>query len=139
MGFALPGAIAASLVEPDRKIMGIAGDAGFLMNVQEMETARRLDCNLTMMVWEDKEYGLIAWKQWDHFGHHTDLSFNNPDWAKLADAFDWQYQFVDDSSQLLNVIEQAADHKGPSLIVLPIDYSENKKLTEHLGKITCTL
>jgi acetolactate synthase-1/2/3 large subunit len=139
MGFALPGAIAASLVEPDRKIMGIAGDAGFLMNVQEMETARRLDCNLTMMVWEDKEYGLIAWKQWDHFGHHTDLSFNNPDWAKLADAFDWRYQFVDDSSQLLNVIEQAAGHRGPSLIVLPIDYSENKKLTEHLGEITCPL
>jgi acetolactate synthase-1/2/3 large subunit len=139
MGFALPGAIAASLIEPDRKIMGIAGDAGFLMNVQEMETARRLDCNLTMMVWEDKQYGLIAWKQWAHFGRHTDLSFNNPDWAMLAGAFDWHYQFVGESSQLLDAINVAADHRGPSLIVVPIDYGENQKLTERMGKITCPI
>ena len=139
MGFALPGAIAAALIEPDRKIMGIAGDAGFLMNVQEMETARRLDCNLTMMVWEDKEYGLIAWKQWAHFGRHTDLSFNNPDWAMLAGAFDWHYQFVGESSQLLDAVNVAADHRGPSLIVVPIDYGENQKLTERMGKITCPI
>ena len=139
MGFALPGAIAASLIEPDRKIMGIAGDAGFLMNVQEMETARRLDCNLTMMVWEDKQYGLIAWKQWAHFGRHTDLSFNNPDWAMLAGAFDWHYQFVGESSQLLDAVNVAADHRGPSLIVVPIDYGENRKLTERMGKITCPI
>jgi acetolactate synthase-1/2/3 large subunit len=139
MGFALPGAIAAALIEPDRKIMGIAGDAGFLMNVQEMETARRYDSNLTMMVWEDKEYGLIAWKQWAHFGRHTDLSFGNPDWSLLAQAFDWHYQFVDDSGQLLAAIEQAADHRGPSLIVVPIDYAENQKLTERMGEMTCPI
>ena len=139
MGFALPGAIAAALVEPDRKIMGIAGDAGFLMNVQEMETAHRLNSNLTMMVWEDKEYGLIAWKQWAHFGRHTNLSFTNPDWDKLAQAFGWDYQFVDDSSQLLDAVKQAADHRGPSLIVVPIDYAENKKLTERMGKMTCPI
>ena len=62
MGFALPGAIAASLVYPDRRILAIAGDAGFLMNVQEMETARRIGSNIVVMVWEDHEYGLIAWK-----------------------------------------------------------------------------
>lgn len=139
MGFALPGAIAAALIEPDRKIMGIAGDAGFLMNVQEMETARRLDCNLTMMVWEDKEYGLIAWKQWAHFGRHTELSFGNPDWAMLAGAFDWHYQFVGESSKLLDAVNVAADHRGPSLIVVPIDYGENQKLTERMGKITCPI
>jgi acetolactate synthase-1/2/3 large subunit len=139
MGFALPGAIAAALVEPDRKIMGIAGDAGFLMNVQEMETARRLDSNLTMMVWEDREYGLIAWKQWAHFGRHTDLSFGNPDWSLLAQAFDWHYQFVDDSSQLQAAVEQAADHRGPSLIVVPIDYGENQKLTRRMGEMTCPI
>ena len=139
MGFALPGAIAAALIEPDRKIMGIAGDAGFLMNVQEMETARRLDCNLTMMVWEDKEYGLIAWKQWAHFGRHTNLSFGNPDWAMLAGAFDWHYQFVGESSKLLDAVNVAAAHRGPSLIVVPIDYGENQKLTERMGKITCPI
>jgi len=139
MGFALPGAIAAALVEPDRKIMGIAGDAGFLMNVQEMETARRLDSNMTMMVWEDNEYGLIAWKQWAHFGRHTELSFGNPDWGLLAQAFGWDYQFVADSGQLLDAINHAADHRGPSLIVVPIDYAENQKLTERMGKMTCPI
>ncbi|MFA0521644.1 thiamine pyrophosphate-dependent enzyme, partial [Vibrio sp. 10N.222.55.E8] len=96
MGFALPGAIAASIVEPQRNILAIVGDGGFLMNVQEMETARRLNSNITIMVWEDCEYGLIAWKQWAEHGRHTDLSFNNPDWKKLAEAFSWQYQFVDE-------------------------------------------
>ena len=139
MGFALPGAIAAALIDPDRKIMGIAGDAGFLMNVQEMETARRFDCNLTMMVWEDKEYGLIAWKQWAHFGRHTELSFGNPDWDLLAQSFDWDYQFVDDSSQLLAAVEQAADHRGPSLIVIPIDYGQNRILSQRMGEMTCSI
>ena len=78
MGFALPGAIAANIVHPDRRVLAIAGDAGFLMNVQEMETARRLNSNITVMVWEDNEYGLIAWKQESHFGRHTELSFGNP-------------------------------------------------------------
>jgi acetolactate synthase-1/2/3 large subunit len=139
MGFALPGAIGASLVDPDRKIIGIAGDAGFLMNVQEMETASRLNSNITMMVWEDKAYGLIAWKQWAQFGKHTDLSFQNPDWELLAKSFRWDYQFVADSKDLAAALVSAADHRGPSLIVVPIDYEENQKLTRHLGELTCTI
>jgi acetolactate synthase-1/2/3 large subunit len=139
MGFALPGAIAASLVDPERRIMGIAGDAGFLMNVQEMETAARLNSNITMMVWEDGAYGLIAWKQWAQFGRHTDLSFGNPDWSLLAAAFNWDFQAVDDSSKLLAAVNRAAEHRGPSLVVIPIDYSENQKLTEQLGQMTCAI
>lgn len=139
MGFALPGAIAAAMVDPNRKILGICGDAGMLMNVQEMETARRFNCNMTIMVWEDHAYGLIAWKQWQSFGRHTDLAFNNPDWSKLADAFDWDYQRVEDSAQLQGALETAANHQGPSLVVIPIDYSENQKLTEHLGELTCSI
>ena len=139
MGFALPGAIAASLVNPKRKIIGIAGDAGFLMNVQEMETATRLNSNITMMVWEDNAYGLIAWKQWAHFGKHTELSFGNPKWDLLAEAFSWHYQTTNDSTELSTIIQTAADYQGPSLIVIPIDYSENKKLTEQLGKLTCSI
>ena len=139
MGFALPGAIAASLVDPDRKIISICGDAGILMNVQEMETARRLDSNITVMVWEDKAYGLIAWKQQEEFGRHTDLSFTNPDWEQLAGAFGWHYQHVDDSNHLKKVIERAVEHRGPSLIVLPIDYGENVKLNKRLGQLTCSI
>jgi len=139
MGFALPGAIAASLVYPDRRILAINGDAGFMMNVQEMETARRLNVNIVAMVWEDCEYGLIAWKQHNQFGRHTDLSFNNPDWLKLADSFDWNGYRVNKSSELVSTLETAFSQSGPSLVVVPIDYGENTKLTRRLGEIVCPL
>ncbi len=139
IGFALPGAIAESLVEPDRKIIGIAGDAGFLMNVQEMETASRLNSNITIMVWEDNAYGLIAWRHWAQFGKHTDLSFQNPDWKLLAKSFRWHYKFVNESVSLSAALESAAAHRGLSLVVVPIDYRENKTLTRRLGEITCTI
>ena len=139
MGFALPGAIAANLVLPSKRILSICGDAGFLMNVQEMETARRLNSNIVVMVWEDKEYGLIAWKQQNEFGHHTDLSFNNPDWMQLASAFGWHGHIVDNSNDLVNTLETAFEEEGPSLIVVPIDYRENLKLTERLGDIACPI
>ena len=139
MGSALPGAIAADIVLPQRRIIAICGDAGFLMNVQEMETARRLNSNIVAMVWEDKEYGLIAWKQQTQFGTHTDLSFNNPDWLKLADAFNWKGHFVENSKDLASTLERAFKEPGPSLIVVPIDYRENMKLTERLGDIACPL
>jgi len=136
MGFALPGAIAASLVYPDNRILGIAGDAGFLMNVQEMETAKRLGSNLVMLVWEDNAYGLIAWKQQNEFGHHTDLSFGNPDWLLLAQSFGWHGHRVDNSANFANTLQTALDESGPSLVVASVDYRENMKLTEHLGEIT---
>ena len=82
----LPGAL--------RRILAICGDGGFLMNVQEMETARRLGCNFVTMVWEDGGYGLIAWKQDNEFKRHTDLSFGNPDWLRLAEAFGWRVPFL---------------------------------------------
>ncbi len=135
MGFALPGAIAASLVHPDRRVVGIAGDAGFLMNVQEMETARRLDANIVMLVWEDGEYGLIAWKQQSQFGRHTDLSFGNPDWLALARAFDWNGHRVERSADFSSVMAQALEEGGPSLVVVPVDYRENMLLNERLGEL----
>ncbi len=139
MGFALPGAIAANLVYPDRRVLAICGDAGFLMNSQEMETARRLDSDIVVMVWEDKAYGLIAWKQQNHFSHHTDLSFGNPDWLQLADAFGWHGHFVERSAELAGSLQQAFSEKGPSLVVVPIDYRENDLLTRKLGEITCSI
>jgi acetolactate synthase-1/2/3 large subunit len=139
MGFALPGAIAASIVHPERRIMAIAGDAGFLMNVQEMETAVRLGSNIVVMVWEDNEYGLIAWKQETHFGRHTDLSFGNPEWTSLAQAFGWHGHFVADSAGLANTLETAFGESGPSLVVIPIDYRENPLLTKKLGEITAKI
>ena len=139
MGFALPGALAASLVYPDRRVLAVCGDAGFLMNVQEMETAKRLGGNFVVMIWEDREYGLIAWKQSNEFGRHTDLAFDNPDWLKLADSFGWGGHYCDDSADLGNVLETAFREEGPSLVVIPIDYRENGLLTKKLGEITCTI
>lgn len=135
MGFALPGAIAADFVLPERRILAIAGDAGFLMNVQEMETARRHNSNITVMVWEDNAYGLIAWKQNNEFGKHTDLSFGNPDFVKLAEAFGWNGYRCERSVELAPTLERAFEAEGPSLVVIPIDYRENEKLTKHLGEI----
>lgn len=139
MGFALPGAIAAALVYPDRKILGISGDAGFLMNVQEMETANRLGTNLVMMVWEDNEYGLIAWKQQNEFGKHTDLSFGNPEWMGLAKSFGWGGHRCNNSADLQKTLEDAFSEAGPSLVVIPIDYRENQLLTKKLGEITANI
>jgi acetolactate synthase-1/2/3 large subunit len=139
MGFALPGAIAAHFVDPNRRILSICGDAGFLMNVQEMETARRYDANISVMIWEDHAYGLIAWKQQDHFGHHTDLSFGNPDFVKLAESFGWNAYRCEDSAELQTTLESSFEAPGPSLVIIPIDYSENPKLTERLGNISLPL
>ncbi len=139
MGFALPGAIAAALVHPDRKILAVCGDAGFLMNVQEMETAKRLNSRLVAMVWEDRMYGLIAWKQQNQFGRHTDLSFTNPDWLELASSFGWRGYRVDNSRDLAPTLEQAFAGDGPALLTLPIDYRENALLTERLGNIACAI
>ncbi len=139
MGFALPGAIAAKLVYPDKRILAVCGDGGFLMNVQEMETARRLDLDFVVLVWEDGGYGLIAWKQENEFHRHTDLAFGNPDWVKLADSFGWSGQVVTKSRDLRDKLEEAFNDKGPSLVVIPIDYRENQLLTKKLGEITATI
>ena len=139
MGFALPGAIAANLVFPERRVLAVCGDAGFLMNVQEMETARRLGSEITVLVWEDNEYGLIAWKQENEFGRHTDLAFGNPKWLQLADAFGWNGYYCPNSRDLKDILEQSFRDPGPSLVVIPIDYRENRLLTQKLGEITATL
>jgi acetolactate synthase-1/2/3 large subunit len=139
MGFALPGAIAAKLANPDRKIAVICGDGGFMMNVQEMETAKRLNTSILVIVWEDGGYGLISWKQDNEFGRHTQLSFGNPEFVSLAHSFGWNGWRVTRSEDLRATLETAFATAGPSLIVVPIDYRENPLLTERLGNIACPI
>jgi acetolactate synthase-1/2/3 large subunit len=136
MGMPLPGAIGASLVADARKIVGIVGDGDFLMNVQEMETAHRLGADITMLVWEDGGYGLISWKQDDQFGDHTELEFGNPDWLGLARCFGWHGQQVETARDLRPALDAALAHRGPALVVIPIDYTENLKLSQRLGVFT---
>ena len=104
-----------------------------------METAKRLNSNIVVMVWEDNEYGLIAWKQTTHFGRHTDLAFGNPDWNQLASAFGWHGHFVSNSADLKGALANAFKEDGPSLVVIPIDYRENELLTKKLGEIRCVI
>ena len=139
MGFAMPGAMAAKLIYPERRVLAICGDAGFLMNVQDLETAKREGMNIVVMVWEDKEYGLIAWKQENEFGRHTDLAFENPDFLKLADAFGIKGIRVDNSRDLIPDLEEAFATDGPVLLSLPIDYRENALLTKRLGDISVSI
>jgi acetolactate synthase-1/2/3 large subunit len=140
MGFAMPGALGAKMAFPDRKIMSISGDAGFLMNVQDLETAARLGLNTVNMVWLDGEYGLIKWKQQNHFdGNHSDLKFNNPDFELLAQAFGIWGKVLDGPGQVTAALEEAFAQDKPAIIAVPVDYSENQKLTKRLGDIDVSI
>ena len=133
------GAIGAKLVHPDRKVLAICGDGGFLMNVQELETARRIGANIVIMIWDDSSYGLIEWKQQNEFGKHTDLKFNNPDFIKLAESFDCIGMRVENARDLNPTLLKAFEADRPVLLSLPIDYRENLKLTKRLGSIQCAI
>ena len=140
MGFALPGSIGAKLARPDVNVLSISGDAGFMMNVQDLETAVRLGINAVFMVWEDGEYGLIKWKQQTQFnGKHSDLRFTNPDWALLAKSFGMWGREVKKAADLKPTLKEALKQKGPALIAVKVDYGENMKLTKRLGEIEVSI
>jgi acetolactate synthase-1/2/3 large subunit len=139
MGFALPGALAAKLVYPDRKVLAICGDGGFLMNVQELETATRIGVAPVIMIWEDGGYGLVSWKQDQEYGRHAPMSFGNPDFVKLAEAFGWNGHRVENAAELAGTIDRAFQSGEPSIIAVPIDYRENVLLTERLGRVVCPI
>jgi acetolactate synthase-1/2/3 large subunit len=136
MGFAVPAAIAAKLVNPNRKVVAISGDGGFLMNAQELETARRLGTGFVNVVWEDRQFGSIAWKQRQRFGETFGTDFENPDFVGLAESFGlaaWRCDSVEDYRRRLT---QALALDEPSLIVVPIDYSPDLAIAEELGAET---
>ena len=135
MGFALPGAIGAKLSYPDRRVMAICGDGGFMMNVQDLETAVRLKLPMVILIWTDSQYGLIRWKQESHFGKHSHIDFDNPDFVKLAEAFGAVGLRVDKTSDLPATLEKALAVDGPVVIDCPVDYSENMVLSRRLGEI----
>jgi acetolactate synthase-1/2/3 large subunit len=136
MGIALPTAIAAKLVHPERKVVTVNGDGGFLMNVQELETAMRLRTPIVNVIWENAQYGSIVWKQDKKFGRHFGTDFTNPDFVKLADSFGmpaWRCEAVEDFGEHLR---RALTLDVPSLIVAPIDYSLDVSISQELGTET---
>lgn len=124
MGIALPGAIAAAAMQKDGRTLAICGDGEFLINLQEAETAARLGLSLTVLLWEDGGYGLIEEKQETAKGAHTDLSFENPDWASLCAAFGWDHLPVTTADALREALAQTRKTQKPALITLKVDYSE---------------
>jgi acetolactate synthase I/II/III large subunit len=138
MGIALPGAIAAKLVHPDRKVVALCGDGGFLMNSQELETARRIGANITVVIWRDDGYGLIDWKQRNEFGRPFAVDFGNPDFVAYAQSFGLAGFRAESAQDLGGVLRRALDHEGTSVVDIPIDYRENLRLTERLGELTAT-
>jgi acetolactate synthase-1/2/3 large subunit len=123
MGFALPTAIAAKLVHPERRVVTVSGDGGFLMNCQELETAVRLRTPVVNLVWENGEFGSIAWKQDQKFGRHFAVSFGNPDFVRLAESFGMPAWRCTGAGELRQRLVDALGLDMPSLIVVPIDYS----------------
>jgi acetolactate synthase I/II/III large subunit len=136
MGFALPTAIAAKLVNPGRKVVTVSGDGGFLMNCQELETAVRLRTPIVNVVWENGQFGSIAWKQDKKFGRHFGVDFGPTDFVKLAEAFGapaWRCASADEFSQRFR---HALTLDFPSVIVVPIDYSVDVAISGELGAET---
>jgi acetolactate synthase-1/2/3 large subunit len=136
MGISLPGAIAAKLVHPDRRVVALCGDGGFLMNSQELETAKRIGANVTVVVWRDDGYGLIDWKQRNEFGRPFGVEFGNPDFVDYARSFGIAGFRPESSADLYPTLMRALEVDGPSLVEVPIDYRENLRLTEHLGALS---
>ncbi len=134
MGIAVPGAIAGRLAFPQRKFVAVTGDAGFLMNSQELETAVRLGVAMVVLIWNDGGYGLIEWKQLNTYGRQSHVRFGNPDFVKYAEAFGAKGYRVTQGDELLPILRQALADNTVSIIDCPVDYSENLKLTERLGE-----
>jgi acetolactate synthase I/II/III large subunit len=132
MGIALPGAIAAKLAYPDRKVVAVTGDAGFMMNSQEIETALRMKTPFVVLIWNDAEYGLITWHQLRHFGRPSNISFKNPDFVKYAESFGAKGYRVERTQDLVPTLKKALAEDTVVIIDCPVDYSENMKLTQRL-------
>ena len=136
MGFALPAAIVAKLVQPARNVVAVSGDGGFVMNAQELETAVRLGTAVVNVVWDDGSFGSIAWKQERRFGRRFGTDFGNPDFVRLAEAYGLPAWRCETGSDFAQRLEEALGLDVPSLIVVPIDYSPDVAIVGELGEET---
>jgi acetolactate synthase-1/2/3 large subunit len=136
MAFALPGAIAAKLAEPSRKVLAVMGDGSFLMNSQEIETAMRERIPFVILIWVDGAYGLIKWKMDLELGRDSNISFGNPDLVKYAESFGAKGYLIQRAEDLLPTLKRALTDDTVSVIACPVDYAENTLLTKKLGELT---
>lgn len=139
MGISVPGAIAARLACPQRKVVAVTGDGGFMMNSQEIETAMRLGVAMVVLIWNDGGYGLIDWKQHNTFQRSSNVAFGNPDFVKYAESFGAKGYRIERVADLLPTLRQALADDTVSIIDCPVDYRENLILTEKLGNLVSPL
>ncbi|NDU74639.1 acetolactate synthase large subunit [Actinomadura sp. DSM 109109] len=136
MGFSVPGAIAAKLAYPNRRVLAATGDGAFLMNSQELETAVRENIPITVLIWEDSAYGLIDWKMGLDLGRSSNVTFGNPDFVRYAESFGARGYRVESAAELLPTLRKALADDAVSVITVPVDYSHNLRLTDKLGELT---
>jgi acetolactate synthase I/II/III large subunit len=139
MGLAIPGAIAAKLVYPDRQVIAATGDGGFMMNMQELETAVRLKTPFVTLIFNDGGYGLIEWKQMQYFGSSAFVKFGNPDFVKLSESIGLKGYRITNSSELLPTLREALAQDIPTMIDCPIDYRENFLLSQTSKTLSCEM
>lgn len=135
MGIAVPGAIAAKLVHPERKVLVITGDGGFMMNSQELETAVRMGTPFVTLIMNDSSYGLIKWKEQEQFGKTAYVDFTNPDFKMFAESMHCKGYRIQKAEELIPTLKEAFMQKVPAIIDCAVDYGENIKLTEALKKL----
>lgn len=139
MGIAIPGAIAAKLVHPERKIVAVTGDGGFMMNCQELETALRIGTAFVTLIFNDGGYGLIEWKQTIQYGHSAFVKFGNPDFVKLAESMGLKGYRVNSTPELIPILQSALEQDVPAVIDCPVDYRENMAFTQKIGDLGCSI
>jgi acetolactate synthase I/II/III large subunit len=135
MGMAVPGAVAAKLIHPERRVVAVTGDGGFLMNSQELETAVRLKTPFVVLVFNDRSFGLIRWKQMKQFGRAAFVDFDNPDFVRYAKSFGGDGYRIESADELAPALREALASNKVTLIDCPVDASENLRLTERLGSL----
>ncbi len=139
MGISLPGAIAAKLLHPERKVIAVTGDGGLMMSIGELETARRLGTEIVVVLFNDSGFGLIQWKEMINYRREFYTRFGNPDFVRLAESFGFRGLRVESEGGLEGALKEALRCKGPALVDCPVDYAENLRLTEALGSIICPM
>ncbi|MEW6325651.1 MAG: thiamine pyrophosphate-dependent enzyme, partial [Nitrospirota bacterium] len=136
MGIGVPGAVAAKLLYPERKVLAVTGDGGFLMNSQELETACRVGAPFVTLIFNDGGYGLIQWKQERQFHRSTSVAFGNPDFVAYAASFGAKGYRVRAAGELLPALREALAQPVPAVIDCPVDYRENLRLSDRLSRLT---
>lgn len=139
MGIAVPGAIAAKLAQPDKPVIAITGDGGFLMNGVELATAKRLGVAIVIIIFHDSKFGLIEWKQLNKFNRSNAIQFKDPNFIEFAESFGAKGIKVKHSDDLLPALEEAIQSQDIVLIDVDVDYSQNVKLSKTLGDYICKL